>query len=86
LIRAYLAMNVTRPERMRAGLPDSATLMSKTGWWSNFSAECGIIEDVSEDGATRYILCVMTPYTADVADERIAEFTRRVHALLSGGG
>lgn len=79
LIRAYLAMNETQPDRVRAGLPASATLMSKTGWWSNFSSECGIVED----GPVRYILCVMTAMEEHDADPRIAEFTRRVHTLMS---
>ncbi|MBN1475303.1 serine hydrolase [Candidatus Sumerlaeota bacterium] len=79
LIRGYLSMVETGTERMRAGLPDSATLMSKTGTWDTFSSECGIIED----GETRYILCVMTALPSDVANPRIADLTRRVHALMS---
>jgi beta-lactamase class A len=79
LIRSYLSMVETGPDRMRAGLPESATLMSKTGTWNTFTSECGIIED----GEARYILCVMTALRSDTANPRIAELTRRVHALMS---
>lgn len=75
LIKAYLSMN---GKYMGAGLPPSATLFSKTGWWNTYTCEIGLVED----GATRYITCVMTPYPSEIAAGRIADFTRRLHALM----
>lgn len=78
LIKAYLSMIETNADRMRAGLPPSATVYSKTGEWENFTAEAGIVED----GPTRYIICVMTAMPREEAAPRMAEFTRQVHKLL----
>ena len=78
LIKAYLSTIVTNNDRVRAGLPPSATVYSKTGEWENFTAEAGIVED----GPTRYIICVMTAMPREKAAPRIAEFTCQVHALL----
>jgi len=86
LIKSYMAMDVTGSDRMRAGLPDRATLFSKTGTWRIFSAQ----EAIVEDGQVHYILCILTPFEESVAAPRIAEFTRKLHAMLqdrvAGGG
>lgn len=79
LIKAYMAMDQTCPDRMEAGLPKSATLYSKTGTWNIFSAEVGIIED----GPTRYISCILTALPEKKAAPRMAEFTRKLHAYLT---
>jgi len=78
LIKAYMAMDETAPNRMRAGLPGSATLYSKTGSWNIFTAQAAIVED----GTVRYIACVLTAMKDTTAEPRIADFTRRLHALL----
>jgi len=79
LIKAYMAMNETGKNRLRAGLPESATLYSKTGTWNIFTSEVGIVED----GETRYILCILTAQKSDVAEPRIGEFTKKLHAQLT---
>ena len=78
LIRAYMAMDETAPERFAAGLPSSATIYSKTGTWDIFTSQAAIIED----GPVRCIVCVLTPYAADAAEPRMAHFIRDLHALL----
>lgn len=78
LIKAYMATDTTAPNRIRAGLPKSATLYSKTGTWNIFTSQAALIED----GSTRYILCILTAMRVDVAESRMAEFTRKVHYLL----
>jgi hypothetical protein len=79
LIKAYLATNVQNSRRIRAGVPQSATVYSKTGEWNTFTAE----EALVEDGPVRYIICIMTALPEDVASPRIANFARSVHQLLS---
>lgn len=79
LIRAYLSHTVTGGSRIRAGIPDSATLMNKTGTWNTFSTDVGLVED----GETRYIICVMTALPSDIASPRMARFAHGVHDLLS---
>ncbi len=80
LIKAYMAMDETCPNRVEAGLPASATLYSKTGTWNTFTAQAAIVED----GSTHYILCIMTALPETKAEPRVAEFTRKLHALLKG--
>jgi len=79
LIKGYLAMNDRG--RFYRGLPDSATIHSKTGWWNIYTSEAALIED----GETRYILCALTVYPSRVADERLAELARKVHAIMKTG-
>jgi len=78
LIKSYLAMDVTVPLRFRAGLPDTATLYSKTGTWNIFTSQAAIVED----GNVRFILCALTAQKDDVADPRLAALAREVYALL----
>lgn len=82
LIKAYMATDTTAPKRIRAGLPESATLYSKTGTWNIFTSQAALIED----GATRYILCILSAMKDEVAEPRIAELTRKVHALMKQSG
>ena len=76
LIKGYLAMNDRG--RFYRGLPESATIHSKTGWWSIYTSEAAIIED----GNKRYILCALTVYPSNVADGRLADLAERVHELM----
>jgi len=78
LIKAYLSMNKMNTTRFRAGLPDSATIYSKTGEWANFTTEAALVED----GPTRYIVCVMTAMPIDQVASKMASFVRQLHELL----
>lgn len=80
LIKGYLGMNVCNVDRLRAGLPPSATIYSKTGEWDTFTAEAGIVED----GKTHYIVAVLTAMPQDKSAPRIAAFGRSLHELLKG--
>lgn len=80
LIKAYLSMITTNYDRVRSGLPESATICSKTGEWDTYTGEAGIVED----GKTRYIICVLTALPQEVSAPRIGAFAKGVHALLSG--
>lgn len=79
LIKAYMAMTQTAAERLRAGVPASATLMNKTGTWSVFNCDVGLVED----GKAKYIICVMTPFRGEENDANIAKFAAKVHALVA---
>jgi beta-lactamase class A len=79
LIKGFLATNEKNTTRLRAGLPPSATIHSKTGEWDTFTSEAGIVED----GAVRYIVCVFTALPEERAGPRIAAFGKALHALLS---
>jgi len=80
LIKGYLGTNVANKERLRAALPATATIYSKTGEWNIFVSEAGIVED----GPVRYIICVLTAMPLAKSAPRIAAFGRMVHELLGG--
>ncbi|MBX7247148.1 MAG: class A beta-lactamase-related serine hydrolase [Candidatus Sumerlaeaceae bacterium] len=79
LIKGFLGTNVQNKTRFRAGLPESATIYSKTGEWNTFTTEAAIVED----GPVKYIMVVMTVQPISVAAPRMAAFARGVHELLS---
>jgi beta-lactamase class A len=79
LIKGFLATNVANATRLRAGLPRSATIQSKTGEWDTFTSEAAIVED----GPVRYIVCVFTALPEEKAGARIAAFGKAAHALLA---
>ncbi len=76
LLKGYLATNDRG--RFFRGLPESATIHSKTGYWTIYTSEAAIIED----GPKRYILCALTVYPANVADERLARLAEKVHEMM----
>ena len=77
-MKGYLGTNEKNKDRLRAGLPASATIYSKTGWWSIFVSEAGIVED----GPVKYIFCVLAAQPIEVSSPKIAELGRRVHELM----
>jgi len=78
LIKGYLGTNVQNSGRTRAGLPDSASIYSKTGEWDTFTAEAALIED----GKVRYIIVMLTAMPQKKAEPRMAAFVKSVHELL----
>jgi beta-lactamase class A len=79
LVKSYLGMIETGVKRIRAGLPASATAYTKSGTWSIFTCDVGIVED----GPVRYIICILTALPEQKAEPRIAQFSGKVHQLLS---
>lgn len=79
LIKGYLATNDRG--RFYKGLPESATIHSKTGWWNIYTSEAALIED----GETRYILAVLSVYPTAIADEKLARLATLVHTWMQEG-
>ncbi|MBN1899877.1 serine hydrolase [Candidatus Sumerlaeota bacterium] len=78
LIKGYMGMDETEKDRFRAGLPESATLYSKTGTWNIFNSQIAIVED----GGVHYIVCVLTALPDEKSDPRMASFIRLLHNHL----
>lgn len=78
LIKGYMSMIETGKNRFRPGLPESATLYSKTGTWDTFTSEVSIVED----GKTHYIVCILTALPSGKAETRMASFIRLLHNHL----
>ncbi|MBX3729103.1 MAG: serine hydrolase [Candidatus Sumerlaeia bacterium] len=79
LIKGYMSTVIPAQERFGPGLPASATIYAKGGWWSTYTSQASLIED----GETKYILCVLTAQRSNDASPRMAELARGVHAWMS---
>jgi beta-lactamase class A len=64
--------------KLSTGLPPSAMFYHKTGWWSVYTNDVGIIED----GNIKYIISVFTPVREELVRPRLKELSRKVHELV----
>jgi beta-lactamase class A len=64
--------------KLSPGLPGGAMFYHKTGWWSYYTHDVGIIDD----GRVKYIIALFTPVTEDVVRPRLKEVSRRVYNLI----
>lgn len=64
--------------KLSAGLPVGAMFYHKTGWWSYYTHDTGIVDD----GRIKYIISLFTPVREEVARPRLAEVSRRVYDLI----
>ena len=66
--------------KIAAGLPGNAMFSHKSGWWSYYTHDVGIVED----GRLRYVLAVFTPVKEGQLDGRMKLLAEKVHALMKG--
>ncbi len=64
--------------KLSPGLPGGAMFYHKTGWWSYYTHDVGIVDD----GRVKYIIALFTPVTEDVVRPRLKEVSRRVYDLI----
>ena len=64
--------------KLSTGLPDKAMFYHKSGWWSYFTNDVGIVDD----GRVRYIISLFTPVTEEAVRPRMKEVSRRVYELM----
>lgn len=64
--------------KLSTGLPPSAVFYHKTGWWSVYTNDVGIVED----GNIRYIIALFTPVTEEKVRPQMKELSRRVYELI----
>ncbi|MFT3980272.1 MAG: serine hydrolase [Ferruginibacter sp.] len=64
--------------KLAAGLPGTAMYSHKTGWWSVYTHDAGIVED----GKTRYIIAVFTPVAEEKMNGRLQLLAQNIHALM----
>ena len=64
--------------KLSPGLPGGAMFYHKTGWWSYYTHDVGIVDD----GKVKYIIALFTPVTEDVVRPRLKEVSRRVYDLI----
>jgi beta-lactamase class A len=66
--------------KLAAGLPRTAMFYHKTGWFSFWTNDVGIVDD----GELRYIIACFVPLREEIAGPKMRELSRRVYELLRG--
>ncbi|MEO9021902.1 MAG: serine hydrolase [Ginsengibacter sp.] len=64
--------------KLSTGLPHNAMFYHKSGWWSYFTNDVGIVDD----GHIKYIIALFTPVTEEDARPRMKELSTRVYELI----
>ncbi|HEY9341122.1 MAG TPA: serine hydrolase [Hanamia sp.] len=68
--------------KLSTGLPRNAMFYHKSGWWSYFTNDVGIVDD----GHVKYIIALFTPVTEDRVRPRMKEVSARVYELMKSRG
>ena len=77
-MRSYLTRQLDTT-KLAAGLPRSAVFAHKTGWFSTWTHDVGIVDD----GAVKYIIACFLPLNEEVARPKMKQIAQRVHALMA---
>ncbi len=64
--------------KVAAGLPHSAMFYHKSGWWSTFTNDVGIVDD----GEIKYIISLFVPQTEDKAGPKMKQVSEQVYKLI----
>lgn len=64
--------------KLATGLPRDAMFYHKSGWWSYFTNDVGIVDD----GEVKYIIALFTPITEMDVRPRMKEVSARVYELM----
>lgn len=67
--------------KLAAGLPPDAMFYHKTGWYSCWTNDVGIV-----DGATRYIVACFVPVKQENARPKMKELSRRIYDMMLRAG
>ena len=65
--------------KLSTGLPANAMFYHKTGWWSYYTHDTGIVDD----GKVPYIISIFTPLREDLARSRLKMLAEKVHQLIT---
>jgi beta-lactamase class A len=76
-LKALLARQLDTT-KLSTGLPDCTMFYHKTGWWSYYTNDVGIVED----GKIKYIICLFTPVIEDVVRPKLKALSRKVYDLV----
>ena len=76
-LKALLARQLDTT-KLSTGLPHNAMFYHKSGWWSYFTNDVGIVDD----GKIKYIIALFTPITEDAVRPRFKALSNRVYNLM----
>jgi beta-lactamase class A len=65
--------------KLSPGLPANAMFYHKTGWWSFYTHDVGIVDD----GKIKYVVAVFTPVTEERVRPRLKEISKKIHDLIT---
>jgi beta-lactamase class A len=78
-MKSYLARQLDTT-KLAAGLPSTAVFYHKTGWYSYWTNDVGIVDD----GMIRYVIACFLPLREEFALAKLKEVSRRVYELFRG--
>ncbi len=64
--------------KLYAGLPKNVMYYHKTGWWSIYTNDAGIVDD----GKVKYVIALFTPLTEDAVSPKMKIISARVYQLM----
>lgn len=64
--------------KLSTGLPNGTMFYHKTGWWSYYTNDVGIVDD----GKIKYIISLFTPVTENVVRPKLKAVSQRVYDLI----
>lgn len=76
-LKALLGRQLDK-SKLAAGLPPPAMFSHKTGWWSFYTHDVGIVET----GNSWYVLAVFTPVKERELNGRLGQLAEKIHALM----
>jgi beta-lactamase class A len=77
-MQSFLALQLDTT-KLSPGLPDNAMFFHKTGWWSYYTHDTGIVDD----GKIKYIISLFTPVTEEKVRPLMKELSRKVYDLIT---
>jgi beta-lactamase class A len=64
--------------KLSTGLPSSAMFYHKTGWWSFYTNDVGIVDN----GKVKYVIALFTPMREQLVRPKLKVFSQRVYELI----
>ncbi|MEO8820084.1 MAG: serine hydrolase [Ginsengibacter sp.] len=64
--------------KLSKGLPSNVMFYHKSGWWSYFTNDVGIVDD----GHVKYVIALLTPITEEDVRPRMKALSERVYKLM----
>ena len=65
--------------KLSQGLPRQAMFFHKTGWWSYYTHDVGIIDD----GSVKYVIALFTPVPEERVRPRLKVLSEKIYALIT---
>ena len=76
-LKALLGRQLDK-SKLATGLPEDAMFYHKSGWWSFYTHDAGIVDD----GKVKYIIALFTPVREEKVRPILREVSEKVYALI----